>query len=104
NCMEVGNRLGVALIFMMLLYSCVSSSKKKQANSEKSTKPNIIVIIADDLGNGDVGYNGSDIKTPNIDRLAREGVILNRFYVAPVCSPTRAGLMTGRYPNRFGLR
>lgn len=60
--------------------------------------------MADDLGNGDVGYHGSDIKTPNIDRLAKEGIMLNRFYVAPVCSPTRAGLLTGRYPNRFGLR
>ncbi len=102
--MKVINRIGVVLIFMVLLYSCESNSKKEQAKSEKSTKPNIIIIIADDLGNGDVGYNGSAIKTPNIDRLAKEGVILNRFYVAPVCSPTRAGLMTGRYPNRFGLR
>lgn len=67
-------------------------------------KPNIIIILADDLGWGDVGYHGSDILTPHIDQLAREGVILNRYYVAPVCSPTRAGLLTGRYPDRFGLR
>ena len=67
-------------------------------------KPNIIVILADDLGWGDVGYHGSEIETPNIDELAREGIILDRFYVAPVCSPTRAGLLTGRYPDRFGLR
>lgn len=69
-----------------------------------STKPNIVIILADDLGWGDVGFHGSDIKTPYIDQLAKDGVILNRFYTAPVCSPTRAGLMTGRYPNRFGLR
>ncbi|TZF81330.1 arylsulfatase [Pedobacter sp. BS3] len=67
-------------------------------------KPNIIIILADDLGWGDVGFHGSDIKTPNIDRLAKEGVILNRYYTAPICSPTRAGLMTGRYPNRVGIR
>ncbi|MGK6352453.1 arylsulfatase [Parapedobacter sp. DT-150] len=67
-------------------------------------KPNIVIILADDLGWGDVGYHGSEIKTPNIDRLAREGVILDHFYTTPICSPTRAGLMTGRYPNRFGLR
>ncbi len=67
-------------------------------------KPNIVVILADDLGWGDVGYNGGDIKTPYIDHLAKEGVILNNFYTAPICSPTRAGLLTGRYPNRFGLR
>lgn len=67
-------------------------------------KPNIIIILADDLGWGDVGCHGSTIRTPNIDRLAKEGIELNRFYVAAVCSPTRAGLLTGRYPDRFGLR
>lgn len=61
-------------------------------------------MLADDLGWGDVGYHGSSIKTPNIDRLAKEGIELNRFYTAAVCSPTRAGLLTGRYPDRFGLR
>ncbi len=67
-------------------------------------KPNILIILADDLGWGDLGYHGSDIKTPNIDHLAEVGLQLSRFYVAPVCSPTRAGLLTGMYPNRFGLR
>lgn len=67
-------------------------------------RPNVIVILADDLGWGDVGYHGSTIKTPVIDRLAEEGIRLNRFYTTPICSPTRAGLMTGRYPDRFGLR
>lgn len=72
--------------------------------SQSAKKPNIIIILADDLGWGDVGFHGSDIKTPNLDQLAREGVVLNRYYTAPVCSPTRAGLLTGRYPNRYGLR
>lgn len=72
--------------------------------SQTSAKPNIIIILADDLGWGDVGFNGSDIKTPNIDRLSGEGVILNRYYTASICSPTRAGLLTGRYPDRVGLR
>ncbi|MGV3541468.1 MAG: sulfatase-like hydrolase/transferase [Rufibacter sp.] len=67
-------------------------------------KPNIIIILADDMGWGDVGYHGSKIKTPHLDQLAKEGTQLNRFYVAAVCSPTRAGLLTGRYPDRFGLR
>ena len=71
---------------------------------ERLDKPNIIIILADDLGWGDVGFHGSEIRTPHLDKMAKEGVILNRFYTAPVCSPTRAGLMTGRYPNRFGLR
>lgn len=74
------------------------------ACSETQKKPNIIIILADDLGWGDVGFNGSDIQTPNIDRLAQEGIILNRYYTATICSPTRAGLLTGRYPDRVGIR
>ena len=67
-------------------------------------RPNILFIVADDLGWGDVGYHGSVIPTPNIDALAARGIEMNRFYTAPVSSPTRAGLMTGRYPSRFGIR
>ena len=67
-------------------------------------RPNIIILLADDLGYGDVGFHGSDIKTPNLDGLAATGVSLERYYVAPMCSPTRAGLMTGRYPIRFGMQ
>ena len=70
----------------------------------KAEKPNIIIIVADDMGWGDTGYHGSKIKTPNIDRLSIEGIQLSRFYVAPVSTPTRAGLLTGMYPNRFGVR
>ncbi len=66
-------------------------------------RPNIVIIVADDLGWADVSFHGHEIRTPHIDRLTREGAELNRFYVAPVCSPTRAGLMTGRYPIRYGL-
>ena len=68
------------------------------------TKPNIVVILADDLGNADLGYRGSDIKTPNIDKLAHEGVRLESFYGMPVCTPSRAELMTGRYAMRYGLQ
>lgn len=67
-------------------------------------KPNVVIILADDLGWGDVGYHGSTIQTPNIDRLAADGIELDRHYAASVSSPTRAGLMTGRYPSRFGIR
>jgi arylsulfatase A-like enzyme len=67
-------------------------------------KPNIIFIMADDLGNADLGYRGSDIKTPNIDRLATGGVRLESFYGMMVCTPSRAALMTGRYPMRYGLQ
>lgn len=70
----------------------------------QTTKPNIVYILADDLGWADVGFHGPDIKTPNIDQLAAAGAKLEAFYVQPVCSPTRAGLMTGRYPMRHGLQ
>lgn len=73
-----------------------------QPTSGQATPPNIVIIVADDLGWRDVGYHGGEVKTPNIDRIAKEGVRLERFYVAPVCSPTRAGLLTGRYPIRYG--
>jgi arylsulfatase A-like enzyme len=61
------------------------------------------VILADDLGWRDVGYHGSEIVTPHIDRIAREGVELDRFYAQPTCSPTRAALMTGKSPMRLGI-
>jgi len=67
-------------------------------------KPNVVIIVADDLGWGDVGFHGSHIRTPNIDKLAKSGINMTRFYTAPVSSPTRAGLLTGRYPSRFGIR
>ena len=66
-------------------------------------RPNVIVMVADDLGWNDVGYHGGDIDTPSLDRLAEEGVQLDRFYTAPICSPTRAALMTGRDPIRLGV-
>ena len=84
--------LTVALIFPVL----VSAQKSDQ-------RPNVIIMVADDLGWADVGYHGGDIDTPSLDRLAEEGVQLNRFYTTPICSPTRAALMTGRNPMRLGV-
>ena len=68
-----------------------------------AAQPNILIILADDLGWKDVGYNGSEIRTPNLDRLANNGVQLNAFYSQPTCSPTRATLMTGQTPLRHGI-
>lgn len=67
------------------------------------TRPNIVIIVADDMGWADVGYHGSNIATPNLDRLAEEGVKLENWHVCPLCSPTRAGMMTGRWPIRYGM-
>ena len=73
--------------------------------AEADQKPNIVHIVADDLGWKDVGFNGcTDIKTPNIDKLAATGAKFTQFYVQPMCTPTRAALMTGRYPFRYGLQ
>ncbi len=71
--------------------------------SESAQRPNIVLLIADDTGWRDVGYNGSEIKTPNIDRMAREGVMMEQFYACPTCSPTRASILTGRPPSRYGI-
>lgn len=68
-----------------------------------SNAPNVLILLADDLGWRDVGYHDSEIRTPNIDRLASEGVRFERAYSFPVCSPTRSGLMTGRSPMRLGV-
>ena len=66
-------------------------------------RPNVVIFLADDLGWADVGFRGGPIDTPSIDRLARQGMELHRFYTAPICSPTRAALMTGRDPMRLGV-
>ncbi len=92
--------LGAAAIITSHNAGCSGQFSGKSA----SARPNIVFILADDLGWKDVGYHGGTIKTPNIDRLAAEGTRLEQFYVQPLCSPTRTGLMTGRYPMRCGLQ
>ncbi|HPB28391.1 MAG TPA: arylsulfatase [Acidobacteriota bacterium] len=72
--------------------------------SAADARPNILFIVADDLGWKDVGFNGSDIRTPSLDRLAAGGTRLGQFYAQPMCTPTRAALLTGRYPLRYGLQ
>ena len=68
-----------------------------------ASKPvNIVLTVIDDLGWSDVGFQGSVIHTPNINRLAAEGVILDNYYVQPLCTPSRSTLMSGRYPIHTG--
>jgi len=90
----------VVVLGVMALAFHVSSADAEQA----SGRPNVIVIMTDDQGYADVSFRGSKCRTPNLDSLAAGGAVLNRFYACPVCSPTRAGLMTGRYPIRFGMQ
>lgn len=66
-------------------------------------RPHVVVFLADDLGWNEVGYHGGAVETPTLDALAREGVRLERFYAYPICSPSRAALLTGRRPERYGL-
>ncbi|MBI1830486.1 MAG: arylsulfatase, partial [Planctomycetes bacterium] len=71
---------------------------------QKGKKPSVIVVITDDQGHGDLGFHGNPvIKTPNLDKFARQGVRMKNFHASPVCSPTRASLMTGRYNYRTGV-
>jgi arylsulfatase A-like enzyme len=85
----------LSISFLVLVLSSLATAAEK---------PNIVFILADDLGSYDVGWRGSEIKTPNLDALCRRGAKLENFYVQPVCSPTRSSLMTGRYPIRYGLQ
>lgn len=88
----------VIYIFILgVLISC-------QAFTENESRPNVILILTDDQGWGDLSVNGNkDLSTPNIDQLAFDGVSFDRFYVSPVCSPTRAEILTGRHHVRAGV-
>lgn len=112
-----GRRLAtLAMAFAMLPAAAISpdrqaatpaaakaSTAPDPATRVQDRRPNVLIIVADDLGFGDVGFNGAEFATPNIDRIARSGFVLDRFYTSPICSPTRAGLLTGRYPHRYGI-
>ncbi|RMH05017.1 MAG: hypothetical protein D6702_01545 [Planctomycetota bacterium] len=86
-----------AVLAALILAGCVGAQ-------EPPHRPDILVVLSDDLGAGDPGFRGGPAHTPNLDRLAAEGLQLDRFYVQPLCTPTRAALMTGRWPIRFGLQ
>ncbi|UCS94597.1 arylsulfatase [Echinicola marina] len=88
-----------------LLFGTVLLLFPNKLFSQSPGKPNVILIITDDQGYGDLGITGNPyVKTPNIDQLARESIRFNQFYVSPVCAPTRSSLMTGRYSLRTGIR
>jgi arylsulfatase A-like enzyme len=88
---------------MRLLFSLLACLAFVPDATAQTTKPNVVIIIADDLGWNDIGTRNPKIVTPNLVKLAKEGVELQRFYGYPVCSPARAGLLTGVLPRRLGL-
>ena len=95
-------RLWLWLIALAVLVSSVPVDGK--AAKQAGKRPNILLIIADDMGYGDIRSHGNEkIDTPTLDRLAASGARFDRFYVSPLCAPTRASLLTGRYPLRAGV-
>lgn len=90
-------------LLVCTLTAVVPAKEQKKSNTAQSKHPNILVFLADDQGWGDVSHNGNtNLQTPNIDSLVKEGVRFNRFYVGAVCAPTRAAFLTGRYHARTG--
>ncbi len=92
-----------AFVVLAVVVGFVIGSVDSVMAADTLERPHILVILADDLGWKDVGYHGSEIETPHIDRIAQAGVELDRFYVQPTCSPTRSALMTGKSPMRLGI-
>jgi arylsulfatase A-like enzyme len=91
------SRILTAMVVATLLASPADAQSKPR-------RPNVLLIMADDMGHGDLGFHGNPVlKTPHLDRLARQSLRMKNFYVSPVCSPTRASLLTGRYNYRTGV-
>lgn len=88
----------LTLLFFLFFYNYTIWGQNKEQ------RPNFVIVMTDDQGYGDIGYLGNDkVKTPNLDNMAQHSLRLDRFYTAPVCSPTRASVLTGRYPTRAGV-
>lgn len=89
--------LAVTTVIVLL---SVPGKEAKNGRVSNTTPPHIVFILADDLGFYDIGYHQSDVKTPNLDKLASMGVKLENYYVQPTCTPTRSQLLSGRYQVR----
>ncbi|MGQ9562926.1 MAG: sulfatase-like hydrolase/transferase [Thermogutta sp.] len=89
--------------FFLALLGFLAAGQLFAEEKAIAPQPNVLFILADDLGWGDVGFHGGRVPTPNLDRLVKEGVELDRHYVYPVCTPTRTAFLTGRYASRFGV-
>jgi len=96
--------LGTLLIpFLFLLSSCSGNKQNERIKNKENGRPNILLIVADDLGYSDLGCYGGEIQTPRLDKLAANGVRMTSFYTTGRCCPSRAAILTGLYPHRAGL-
>jgi arylsulfatase A-like enzyme len=95
--------LTAAVLWVMSVLGRAPAARGAEAEQARpADRPNIVIIVADDLGWADVGWHDGPYQTPHLDRLCREGLELDQHYVSPMCSPTRAALLSGRYASRFG--
>ena len=85
------------------LAGLTSAAFAQNMPDKKNSRPNIVLILADDLGYSDIGAYGSEVKTPNLDRLANEGIRFREFYNNSICAPTRASLITGQFSHKAGV-
>ena len=101
--MIFGTKIYLTTVLAFLALVSSSSFAASPASNNSEARPNILLIVADDLGYADIGVYGSDIKTPNIDSLAAEGMLFTQFHTAPSCGPTRAMLMSGNNNHVAGM-
>lgn len=95
-----------SVMILLIVAGCLGSActeNSKEQESSQTSRPNIVIIMADDMGYSDIGSYGSEIATPHLDALAAEGVRFRQFYNAARCCPTRASLLTGLYPHEAGM-
>jgi arylsulfatase A-like enzyme len=92
----------ILLSYAIIFNACTGNQNRSDDNKNKK-KPNIILIMSDDMGYSDIGCYGGEINTPNLDALAENGVRFTQFYNSARCCPTRASLMTGCYPHQVGI-
>ena len=101
--MAIRQAVCLPLVLVLLSGGCSNSSSDSSTDSERNNRPNILLIVADDLGYADLGIYGGDIQTPNIDALAAQGVLFTQFHTAPYCAPTRAMLLSGNNNHVAGM-
>ena len=93
----------VSVFAALLLIAPYTAADTESTEPRQRPRTNIVIFLVDDLGWGDVGYHNPEVETPNIDNIAARGVELDRFYVNPTCSPTRASLLTGQFSATHGV-